>query len=60
VPANSWYETHISSFQPDIGTALQACATPGLFYDAGLDSTNLGADLVKLFNAASQSGYLTQ
>jgi Flp pilus assembly protein TadG len=59
VPANPWYETHISSFQPKIGAALQACATPGLFYDAGLDSTNLGADLVKLFNAASQSGYLT-
>jgi Flp pilus assembly protein TadG len=60
VPVNPWYETHISSFQPKIGAALQACATPGLFYDAGLDSTNLGADLVKLFNAASQSGYLTQ
>ena len=60
VPANSWYESWIAPIQSDIGPALQACATPGLFYDAGLDSTNLGADLVKLFNAASQSGYLTQ
>ena len=60
VPANSWYENWIAPIQSDIGPALQACATPGLFYDAGLDSTNLGADLVKLFNAASQSGYLTQ
>ena len=60
VPANSWYESWIAPIQSDIGPALQACATPGLFYDAGLDSSNLGADLVKLFNAASQSGYLTQ
>ena len=60
VPANSWYEQYIAPIQSDIGPALQACATPGLFYDAGLDSSNLGADLVKLFNAASQSGYLTQ
>ena len=60
VPANGWYESWIAPIQSDIGPALQACATPGLFYDAGLDSSNLGADLVKLFNAASQSGYLTQ
>ena len=60
VPTNSWYESWIAPIQSDIGPALQACATPGLFYDAGLDSSNLGADLVKLFNAASQSGYLTQ
>ena len=60
VPANGWYESWIAPIQSDIGPALQACATPGLFYDAGLDSTDLGAGLVKLFNAASQSGYLTQ
>ena len=60
VPANSWYVGHIEPIQSDIGPALQACATPGLFYDAGLDASNLGADLVKLFNAASQSGFLTQ
>ena len=60
VTANSWYESHIAPFQPDIASALQACASTGLFYDAGLDSSNLGADLVKLFNAASQSGFLTQ
>ena len=60
LPANGWYMQHIEPIQSDIGAALQACATPGLFYDAGLDSSNLGADLVKLFNAASQSGYLTQ
>jgi Flp pilus assembly protein TadG len=60
VTANAWYNNHVKPFQPDIASALQACASPGLFYDAGLDSTNLGADLVKLFNAASQSGFLTE
>ncbi len=58
--ANAWYNSHIKPFQPEIASALQACASPGLFYDAGLDSTDLGADLVKLFNAASQSGFLTE
>lgn len=60
VTANAWYNTHVQRFQPEIASALQARAAPGLFYDAGLDSTSLGADLVKLFNAASQSGFLTE
>ena len=60
VPANSWYETYIAPIQSDIGPALQACASPGLFYDAGLDSSNLGQDLSALFAAVTQSGHLTQ
>jgi Flp pilus assembly protein TadG len=60
VPANSWYETHIAPFQPDIASALQACASPGLFYDAGLDASNLGQDLAALFAAITHSGHLTQ
>jgi hypothetical protein len=60
VPANSWYETYIAPIQSDIGPALQACASPGLFYDAGLDSSNLGQDLAALFAAVTQPGHLTQ
>jgi Flp pilus assembly protein TadG len=60
VPANSWYESWIAPIQSDIGPALQACASPGLFYDAGLDSTDLGQDLAALFAAVTQSGHLTQ
>ena len=60
VPANSWYESRIAPIQPDIGPALQACASPALFYDAGLDSSNLGQDLAALFAAVTQSGHLTQ
>jgi Flp pilus assembly protein TadG len=60
VTANSWYVNHIQPFQPEIGAALQQCASPGLFYDAGLDATNLGQDLAALFAAVTQSGHLTQ
>ncbi len=56
---NSWYVSHIQPFQPDIATALQTCATPGLFIDEATD-TNIGTDLANLFNAATQSGHLTQ
>ena len=34
VPTDSWYQGHIAPIQSDIGPALQACASPGLFYDA--------------------------
>ena len=59
VTNNSWYVSHIEPFQPDIATALQTCATPGLFIDEATD-TNIGTDLANLFNAATQSGHLTQ
>ena len=59
VTNNSWYVSHIQPFQPDIATALQTCATPGLFIDEATD-TNIGTDLANLFNAATQSGHLTQ
>ena len=60
VPANSWYVNHVQPFQSSIGPALQACASPGLFYDAGLDASNLGQDLSALFAAITHSGHLTQ
>ncbi len=59
VPANSWYKSHIAPIQSDIGPALQACASPGLFYDAAIGS-DLGAALSALFAAVTQSGHLTQ
>ena len=59
VTTNAWYNSHVAPYQADIGPALQACASPGLFYDAGLDSSNLGQDLAALFAAVTQSGHLT-
>jgi Flp pilus assembly protein TadG len=60
VSANTWYVDWIEPFQSQIATNLQACASPGLFYDAGIDSTNLGADLQSLFNTVVQTAHLTQ
>jgi Flp pilus assembly protein TadG len=59
VPTNSFYATNVAPVQSDIGPAMQACATPGLFIDEAIDS-DIGADLAKLFNAATQSGHLTE
>ena len=58
VPANSWYETYISPIQPDIAPQLQACASPGLFYQASIGD-DLGQDLTTLFQAVTQSAALT-
>ncbi len=58
VPANSWYESWVAPVQSDIGPALEACATPGLFYDAAIGS-DLGQALAALFTAVTQSGHLT-
>ncbi len=51
--------SHIDPFQSSIGPALQACASPGLFYDEAIGS-DLGAALSGLFAAVTQSGHLTQ
>jgi Flp pilus assembly protein TadG len=58
IPANSYYVGNIEPFQPDIGPALQACASPNLFYDAAIGA-DLGQALSALFNAVTQSGHLT-
>jgi len=53
VTSNSWYNSWIAPFQPTIGAQLQACASPGLFYDATSD-TDLGKALSTLFNTFMQ------
>jgi Flp pilus assembly protein TadG len=60
VTANAWYVDWIEPFQPSISTELESCASPGLFYDAGLDSSNLGGALQTLFNTVVQTAHLTQ
>jgi hypothetical protein len=58
VTANSWYNSYVAPIQSDIGPALQACASPGLFYDAAIGA-DLGQALSSLFQAVVQSGHLT-
>lgn len=33
LPTNGWYNTWISPFQSQIGTKMQECASPGLFFE---------------------------
>jgi len=59
LPTNSWYNTYIAPFQSQIGTTLQACASPGLYYpvQTGGDITQA---LTELFQKAVQTSYLAQ
>jgi hypothetical protein len=59
LPTNSWYNTYISPFQPDIASTMQSCASPGLFFqvDTGGDIT---AAMNALFQTAVQSAYLAK
>jgi Flp pilus assembly protein TadG len=59
IPTNSWYENEIAPFQPQISPALQACASPGLFYQASVNE-NLSSALINLFQEATQQAHLTQ
>jgi hypothetical protein len=59
VPTDSWYTQHIAPVLSSIGSALQACASPGLFIDDSND-THIGKDLADLFNSAAAPGHLTQ
>jgi Flp pilus assembly protein TadG len=58
VTSNSFYNSNVAPFQTNIGPALEACASPGLFYEAGVDD-NLASDLQTLFNTVTQTAHLT-
>ena len=65
LPTSSWYVDFdgegagISSFQPQIATQLQSCASPGLYYQVA-SGGDISAALANLFNSAVQSSYLTK
>jgi Flp pilus assembly protein TadG len=59
VPANSFYNSYVAPIQSSLGPALQACASPGLFYDAAIGA-DLGAALSQLFQIAVQGAALSR
>jgi Flp pilus assembly protein TadG len=59
LPTNSWYNSYIASFQPQIGTTLQSCASPGLYFQVSTDQDISGA-LAQLFNIAVETAHLTK
>jgi Flp pilus assembly protein TadG len=59
LPTNSWYVSYIASFQPNIGTTLQGCASPGLYFQVSTDQ-DISAAMVALFNIAVATAHLTK
>ena len=59
LPTNSWYNSYIAPFQPQIGTTLQNCASPGLFFQVSTDG-DISAAMVALFQQAVATARLTR
>jgi Flp pilus assembly protein TadG len=59
LPTNSWYNTYISPFQPQIYGNMQSCASPGLFFQVSTDQ-DISAAMNALFLSAVATARLTQ
>jgi Flp pilus assembly protein TadG len=59
LPTNPWYMNNIASFQPNIGTTLQSCASPGLYFQVSTDQDISGA-MIALFNQAVKTAHLAK
>ncbi len=64
IPNNGWYKNFggtgngISSFQTQIKSNMQSCASPGLFFDVDIDG-DISAAMTALFNAAVKTAYIS-
>lgn len=58
LPTNNWYNTYISPFQANIGSTLQQCASPGLYFEVNTGG-DISAAMAALFQLAVQSAYLS-
>ena len=59
LPTNSWYNTWISPFQSTLGTNMQNCASPGLYFEVTTDS-DITAAMQSLFQLAIATARLSQ
>jgi Flp pilus assembly protein TadG len=65
IPNNGWYENFdgsgngISSFQSEIASNMQTCASPGLFFEVDVDG-DISAAMSALFQSAVKTAYLSQ
>jgi hypothetical protein len=59
LPTNGWYNTYVWPVQTTIAPAMQACASPGLYFqvDTGGD---ISAAMTALFSSAVQSAYISK
>jgi hypothetical protein len=59
LPTNSWYNTWISPFQSTIGSNIESCASPGLYFEVTTDS-DITAAMQSLFQLAIATARLSQ
>jgi Flp pilus assembly protein TadG len=59
LPTNSWYNTYIAPFQPQISGNMKNCASPGLFFQVSTDQ-DISAAMNALFLSAVATARLTQ
>jgi Flp pilus assembly protein TadG len=59
LPTNSWYNTYIAPFQPNIGSNLQSCASPGLYFQVSTDQ-DISSAMIALFDQAVKTAYLAK
>lgn len=58
LPTNSWYNTYIAPFQPQISSNMQSCASPNLFFEVTTDG-DISAAMGHLFQQAVATAHLT-
>lgn len=59
LPTNWWYNNWISPFQSTIGTRMQSCASPGLYFEVS-PTQGISEAMTALFNKAIATARLTQ
>jgi Flp pilus assembly protein TadG len=59
LPSNAFYTANVEPFEPNIGTTLQSCASPGLYQEVTTDQ-DISAALATLFIDAVNTAHLTQ
>jgi Flp pilus assembly protein TadG len=59
LPSNSFYTANVEPFQPNIGSTLQSCASPGLYQEVTTDQ-DISTALATLFINAVNTAHLTQ
>jgi hypothetical protein len=59
LPTNAWYNSYIASFQPNIGSNLQSCASPGLYFQVSTNQ-DISAAMIALFEQPVKTAYLAK
>jgi hypothetical protein len=58
LPTNSWYNTYVAPYQATLGTNMQNCASPGLYFGITTDG-DITAAMQTLFQLAISSARLS-